>query len=379
MIHTVAPIHYDSEPNTAFQEALRGRVTAYLKAQPNGRRANGFMVFKIVFFLVAYWFTWAQLALVDHSVPVALALLGVLACVVVAVAYNISHDAVHGAISRKPWVNELLLHLTFNPLGPNAYLWRLRHAVMHHSAVNIPGYDFNIEASDILRFAPTQKWRPIHRYQHLYAPFAYMAFTLHWVFVKDFKMLGLKEIGNIRDIEHPWWRVLEVTAWKVVYVLLMLVIPTLATSWAWWQVLLGFLLYQAFVSFQFVITFVGSHLNEGMVFVERDAGDHVPHSFLEHALHTSMDFNPRNPLVSFWFGGFNAHVAHHMFPSVCSVHYPALTKIIQETAAEHGMPYKQMPIHVLFLRHFRYLKQLGADPESPWATYMHRPTPTAAG
>jgi len=366
-------MHYDAAVNRDFQTVLKERVGAHLAAQPSGRYANTFMWFKVVFFLVAYWGLWATLALFDHSVPVALGLIGVFACVVVAVAYNISHDAVHGAISRRVWVNEVLFHGTFNLLGPNAYLWRLRHSEMHHSCVNVPGYDFNIEAAGILRFAPTQPWRPIHRWQHLYAPLAYMVFTLHWVFVNDFVMMRLKAIGNVQDIRHPWWRWAEVIGWKAVYVGYMLVVPTLATSWTWWQVLIGYLLYQFFVSFQFVLTFVGSHLNEGMVFVENGDGNHIPHSFLEHALHTSMDFNPKNPLVSFWFGGFNAHIAHHMFPGVCSVHYPEMTTIIEATAKEYGLPYKHMPMHVLFYRHFVYLKQMGADAESPRAAYLYRP------
>ena len=365
-------VDFDSSQRRDFQRALKSRVRAYLATQPAGRKATGFMWFKVVFYLCAWWGTWAQVALVQHSLPVDLALIVALSTLTMATAYNVSHDAVHGTISERPWVNELLFQLTFNIFGPNAYLWRLRHAVMHHMCVNIPGLDFNIEASDILRFSPTQKWRPMHRYQHLYAPFAYLVFTMHWIWVKDFQMLRLSRIGNVAQIEHTPRRVLEIVFWKLVHVVLMFVLPVMVGGYSIGTVLAGYVIWQALGSFQFVLTFTGSHLNRGLVFVERDDAGRVPHSFYEHQLHTSMDFHPESGVLTFLIGGFNAHIAHHMFPHICSVHYPKLTPIIRRTALEFGLPYRQTTLARLFVDHFRYLAELGIDPDSPRAAYLHK-------
>jgi linoleoyl-CoA desaturase len=371
MIHTVIPIHYDASPNQEFQVVLKRRVADYLSTQKNGSKATTFMWAKVAFYVFAYVGLVSELTLVRHSLPATAGLLVVLSVVLVGLAYNVAHDAVHGALSKRRWVNEVLYYVTFNLFGPNAYLWRYRHTVMHHSAVNVPGFDFNIEATEILRFSPTQKWRPMHRFQHLYAPFAYLVFTFHWVFVKDFKMLLIDRIGNVDGIRHPWWRFVEVVAWKMAHVGGLVVLPILVLDVPAWQILLAYLFFQFITSFQFVLTFTGSHLNEGMVFVEPGADNNIPHSFLEHALRTSLDFHPTNPVLSFWLGGFNSHVAHHMFPNVCSVHYPRISVLIQETAAEFGMPYKQISIDKLFIGHFKYLKQLGRDAESPRAAYLH--------
>lgn len=370
MKHAVRPVHYDSAPNAGFQRDLKRRVADYLATQPNGRRATPFMWMKVALFIGAWWATWASLALVPHSIPVSFGWIVVFSLLSVALAYNVSHDAVHMALSRRPWVNELLFQLTFNPLGPNAMLWRLRHRVMHHMCVNVPGLDYNIEAAGILRFSPTQPWRPIHRWQHVYAPLAYCVFTLHWVFVKDFEMLRERRVGNVDYLDRSARDTVGFLLWKLQYVMFMLVIPTLVLPWGFLPVLAGFLLYQALTSFLFVITFTGSHLNQGLLFVEPEGGDRVPHSFLEHALHTSLDFHPRDPAVSFFLGGFNAHVAHHMFPQICSVHYPEITRIIQETSAEHGLPYKELDAISLFRSHFRYLADLGRDPTSSRAAYL---------
>jgi linoleoyl-CoA desaturase len=371
MIHTVLPVRFDSAPHRDFQDVLKQRAYAYLGQQPNGIKANTYMWVKVWTFIVSYWAVWASLALFEHGLVTSFALIVTFATLNLALAYNVSHDAVHSALSHRRWVNELFFYVSFNSLGPSSYLWRLRHRIMHHNCVNIPGLDYNIEASDILRFSPTQTWRPIHRFQHLYAPFAYVVFTIHWVFVKDFQMLRLTKIGNLEGIEHPPWRILELVAWKVAYILYMLVIPTLVLDYAWWQILLGFAVFHVIVSFQFVLTFTGSHLNEGLVFVPARENAQVPHSFIEHQLRTSMDFHPRNPLVSFFLGGFNAHVAHHIFPQVCSTHYPALTKIIQETCEEYSMPYLQTDMVSLYISHFRYLKQLGQSATGPNEAYLY--------
>ena len=41
-----------------------------------------------------------------------------------------------------------------------------------------------------------------------------------------------------------------------------------------------------------------------------------------------------------WFiGGLNYQIEHHLFPSICHVHYYELSKIVKETALEFGLPY----------------------------------------
>jgi linoleoyl-CoA desaturase len=368
MTHAIAAVKYDKSVHRDFQRDLKTRANAYLKAQPNGRFANGWAWVRTAVLLAAFWGLWAWLALIPHALPVTLLSIVALSVATVALAYNVSHDAVHRTYSRHGWVNELLFHGTFNVFGPNAYLWRLRHRVMHHNCVNIPGLDFNIEASDILRFSPTQTWRPVHRFQHLYAPILYCVFTLHWVFIKDFKMLTIRGIGNVQGISHTPAQIAGVVAWKVFYVCMWLVVPMVMLPWVWWQILLGFVFFHAITSFLFVITFTGSHLNRGLKFVPYDG--EVPHSFAEHALHTCMDFHPTSPVMGFLLGGFNAHVAHHVFPHVCSIHLPALTRIIQEAAKEHGLPYKQTTVVSLFASHFAYLYDLGRGPRDADAAYL---------
>lgn len=44
-------------------------------------------------------------------------------------------------------------------------------------------------------------------------------------------------------------------------------------------------------------------------------------------------------LVTTLWGGMNYQIEHHLFPAVSHVHYAAISKIVQQTAAEFGLPY----------------------------------------
>src|SRR4029079_14606526 len=115
------------------------------------------------------------------------------------IGFSISHDALHGAYSSRPWVNRLI-GLSFDLCGANGYMWKITHNVIHHTYTNIEGIDEDLTVSPLLRLSPAAphlppplplpppaEQKPIHRYQHLYAFAAHSMSTLFWVFVKDYK------------------------------------------------------------------------------------------------------------------------------------------------------------------------------------------------
>jgi linoleoyl-CoA desaturase len=62
-------------------------------------------------------------------------------------------------------------------------------------------------------------------------------------------------------------------------------------------------------------------------------------------------------------GGLNHHVVHHLCPNICHVHYPALTAIVRETAAEFGVPYREhRTVWQAVVRHYHLLRELGRKP-----------------
>jgi len=91
--------------------------------------------------------------------------------------------------------------------------------------------------------------------------------------------------------------------------------------------------------------------------------DVINQSYESHQLNTTSNFAPTNKLLTWYCGGLNYQVEHHIFPSVSHVHYPAISKIVKETAEEFNLPYRSVPTWGAALRiHQRTMKKL-SEPE----------------
>ena len=81
----------------------------------------------------------------------------------------------------------------------------------------------------------------------------------------------------------------------------------------------------------------------------------------QHQVATTVDFAPRNRLLSWYLGGLNFQVEHHLFARVCHVHYRALSRIVEETCREHNLRYRCRPTLLGALAaNVRWLQQMGS-------------------
>ena len=79
-----------------------------------------------------------------------------------------------------------------------------------------------------------------------------------------------------------------------------------------------------------------------------------------HEVETTVDFCPRNPLLTFLLGGLNYQIEHHLFPRVPHTHYKQIAAIVRRNAAAYGIRYNVQPSLVRALRsHFRHLRTMG--------------------
>jgi linoleoyl-CoA desaturase len=83
-----------------------------------------------------------------------------------------------------------------------------------------------------------------------------------------------------------------------------------------------------------------------------------------HQVETTVDFARGSRMLSWLLGGLNFQIEHHLFPKICHIHYPALSKIVEETCREFGVKYQ---VHPTFwagvVSHYRWLKQMGRPEE----------------
>jgi linoleoyl-CoA desaturase len=90
-----------------------------------------------------------------------------------------------------------------------------------------------------------------------------------------------------------------------------------------------------------------------------NADNNIENNWAVHQLCTTVDFSRDNKFISWYIGGLNFQVEHHLFPTICHVHYPEVAKIVEATTKEYGIPYlvndsfgKALGSHVRTLQRF---------------------------
>ncbi len=351
------------EPDsTAFTRALNKRIKAYFSTKGISRNANTAMYIKSAVAVLWFMLSYALIMMNQWSNLILVLLFVLHGFGQLYIAFNISHDANHGAYSSNKRVNQILSY-TFDLVGVNSYMWRLMHNDSHHFHVNIQETDVAIASNGIFRFSPETKWRPHHRYQHFYAPFIYCLATLEWVFLKDFNWFFFKKnIGNAISVKHPLREKVILFVTKAFYYGYTLVLPIMVLDNPWYVIVMGFVAFHFGIGFSIALIFQTTHVVEGTVYPKTDLNGRIHNNYISHLVQTTAVYSWRNPVANWFFGCLNVHTVHHIYPGICHVHYPKLTPILIKTAKEFGFEYREnSTVWQAFGSHLKMLKKLGKE------------------
>jgi linoleoyl-CoA desaturase len=275
----------------------------------------------------------------------------------------VQHDGGHRAYSERPAINRLMASV-LDLLGASSYVWRVKHGILHHSYPNIEGVDDDIDAAPFARLSPGQPHHRLHRFQHLYMWPLYGFLTAKWFLVDDFRNLAHGRVGR-----HPLRRPRGVelgifVIGKLVHFGWALIVPIVLLGVA--KAAIFYVVFSAACGVTLAVVFQLAHCVEEAEFPQ-PTGEHAS-DFAEHQLATTVDFARDNPLLSWYVGGLNFQAVHHLYPRICHLHYPALAKIVEQTAAEHGVRYTAISGLAAALRsHYRWLRRMGAGERRPAA------------
>lgn len=342
----------------AFLLELRAQVDAYFSDRGLSPKANAGMVLKTVILLLVTFGSYG-LILSNRFTPAAMLALAVVFGIGLAgIGFCVGHDAVHGAYSDNPTVNKVI-GWSFDLIGGSSYLWRITHNVIHHTYTNIHGADEDLSVSPLLRLSPHAPRHWFQRWQAWYAIPLYSMTTLFWVFAKDYKYLAAKDLGPYADRKHAFKDLVGVGIGKAIYYGWAVVLPFVVIDLPWWQILVGMLVAHGVAGIILGIVFQLAHVVEETHHPEPDANNAMAQSWVVHELATTANFAPRNRVLNWYVGGLNFQVEHHLFPKVCSVHYPAISGIVQRLAAKYDLPYNShdtmtaaIASHLRTLAHF---------------------------
>jgi len=348
-----------------FFATLKNRVDQYFKDRGISSHANTKMVVKTIVLLTVYILPFLTLLFVPMSAGISLLLWLLMGLGVAGIGMSVMHDANHGAYSEHAGVNTFIGY-TLNMLGAAVSNWKLQHNLLHHTYTNITYMDDDIDDKGVLRFSPHTEVKGIHRYQWLYAFAFYGITTLYWVLLKDFvQFVRYTRNGvNVRSKSENRMTMIRIIAVKVIYLAITIGLPIWAGH-AWVAVLGGFLLMHFTAGVILTVVFQLAHTVEGTSHPMPSADGSIENEWAIHQLNTTVDFAPKNKWLSWYVGGLNFQVEHHLFPRVCHVHYPDIAPIVQQTAEEFNVPYlvnqtfsQALHSHIATLRRFGRLPSM---------------------
>jgi len=277
------------------------------------------------------------------------------------IGFNVCHDALHGAYSIHSGINKFFGSL-FYLIGANAYIWKITHNKIHHTYTNIVGHDSDLEvAPGLLRISKNDKLKSIYRYQQWYAFFLYLLTSISWFFRKDYIKFFKKSLktgtGKHAKIEY-----VKLFGFKTLYYIIFIFLPIFAMEMNWWQLIVLFLVLHFSEGLAMGLIFQLSHLVVQTNMPLPDDKDHIHDSWAVHQMKTTANFARKSEMVSYFLGGLNFQIEHHLFPNVCHVHYPAISKIVKAAAMEFQIPYLENKTFLDALKsHYLFLKRMGRE------------------
>jgi linoleoyl-CoA desaturase len=355
-------IRFNHAEKADFFRELNKRVNDYFKENNISKYANAEMKIKTIFMLSLYFAPFILMLIGMVTSTWAIVLMWVLMGFGMSgIGLSVMHDANHGAYSKRKWVNNIL-GFTSNFLGANDMNWRIQHNVLHHSYTNIEGMDEDINIGFIMRFSPHQQRRKLHQFQLYYAWFLYGFLTMNWFVAKDFAQLKNYKEKDLLKAENKTYggAFFEILMLKVGYVLLTLVLPIILLPIPWWGVVLCFMLMHFICGLILSLIFQPAHVLSETDFFEPDADGNVENNWAIHQMRTTSNFAQGSKWFSWFVGGLNFQVEHHLFRNICHVHYRKIAKIVKETADEFQVPYHSHKTFFHALKsHFTLLNNLG--------------------
>jgi linoleoyl-CoA desaturase len=359
-------VRFAPKGNGSFYDAVVDRVNTFFEANHISRYANAEMWIKTIAMLLLYFAPYILMAtgFGANNLWLFFGFWFLMGWGMSGIGTAVMHDANHGTYSPNKKVNSFISYI-LEIIGGYTVNWRIQHNVLHHTYTNVTGLDEDIDTMGLLRLSPNQPKHWYHRYQHIYAWFFYMIMTLYWMTAKDYlgvvryKKHGLLIKQNI-SLKQA---LLRITVYKLFYYSYIIVLPILFSGVPWYLVVAGFLLMHFTAGLFLSCVFQPAHIMETSPFalpVDTDGKRRMENTWAIHEIVNTTNFAPDSRILSWFVGGLNFQIEHHLFTEVCHVHYKKISPIVKSTMEEFGLPYHVQPtFSQAILEHARMLKKLG--------------------
>ena len=344
--------------NSSFQVELRRQVDEYFKRTGRPQRDCPQMYVKTAVLVGAFVTSYVLLVFVAQTWWQAFPLAILLGLATAGIGFNVQHDGGHHAYSNRAWVNKAMA-MAMDVIGGSSYVWHQKHAIMHHTYVNITGHDSDIDLGILGRLTPHQKRFAFHRWQHYYLWPLYGLSAIKWQLYDDFRDVILGRMGEHRFARPKGWDLVIFAGGKAIFLALAFGIPLFFHSVG--VVALFYGAAALVVGVIMSVVFQLAHCVENAEFpLPDEETGRIENAWAIHQVETTVDFARRSKVVAWFLGGLNYQIEHHLFPKICHVNFPALSKVVEKTCRDFGVKYTEhKSVWAGVASHFRWLRRMG--------------------
>lgn len=345
--------------SSPFFKSLKEKVNNYFNENQLSRTGGLKLFFKSLFIALSAVTLYIVLVFFTPSTLVAVLLCCLLGLNFAVIGFNIMHEGGHGSFSKYKWVNDVAAY-SLNVLGGTIHFWKQKHNIDHHTYTNIEGMDHDIDVK-FMRIHEDQPLHWYHQFQHIYWVLLYGISYMAWILYQDFEKYfsgKMGRSGQLKRLETKEHLIFWLT--KAGYIFLYLVLPVIMVGW--FETLIGFIITSVICGFSISIVFQLAHVVEGTQFPEpTELTNKIEQEWAVHQISTTSNFATKSKIISWFLGGLNFQVEHHLFPSISHIHYPQINKFVKETCQEFNVVYlEHRTMGKAFLSHILHIKKLGS-------------------
>ena len=341
-----------------FHDVLIERAENYFKHH-NLRQTGNFKLYhKTIVLAVALVLNYVTLVFFTPAGWLAVLLCMLMGITFAAIGFNVMHDGAHGSYSENKFVNNIMA-FSLSLMGGSAFMWKIKHNIIHHSFTNIEGMDEDIDIKPWMRINDQQPRYWFHKFQHIYWVILYGATYFLWVFFMDFQKYFSRKIGNVPIRKMSLSEHLGFWCSKVAYLAIFLVIPIYFTGWV--DTLIGYGIVVFITGLMISVVFQLAHIVTDTSFPQADEQtNRIEQEWALHQVETTANFATHNKFISWMVGGLNYQVEHHLFPRISHIHYPAISNLVRQTCTEFNVKYIEYPTLLSAIKaHVKHLRELG--------------------
>lgn len=344
--------------NSEFQVELRRRIDEFFRTTGRRQRDCPQMYVKTAILIACFIVFYVGLVFIANAWWQALPVAIVLGLITAAIGFNVQHDGSHQAYSNYDWINKVMA-MTLDVLGGSSHHWHWKHIIYHHTYVNITGHDTDVDLGFLGRLTPHHRRFWFYRWQQYYLWPLYGLMAINWHLVGDFRDVIPGRIGEHRLPRPKGWDLAIFLLGKASFLALAFGIPLLFHPV--WVVVSFYAAVAVVLGLVLSVVFQLAHCVEEAEFpLPEETTGRIENSWAIHQVETTVDFARRSRVAAWLLGGLNFQIEHHLFPRICHVNYPAISKLVEQTCRELGVKYTEhQTVWSGLASHFRWLRRMG--------------------